>query len=224
MKKICILSLFFSLIFIVWCNVLWNKSEKEVTEIIWSRNCTWKWVNKIEWYANCTTTDGWRHVWDVWGHNFNWKWERSDPNWGVLEWYFYNWQFVAWKVTKNWISEKWLRKSVDGSSVVLELGKRYKWWNISLWEFDNEWNLSYGLYYVNIPQEGFMYFVWKNEDWYFVLPSWCARILNWKVQEITRTVTNTVYRDNWIQLSSALWDFYTLWSKYNPYTINLNFK
>ena len=138
MKKICILSLFFSLIFIVWCNVLWNKSEKEVTEIIWSRNCTWKWVNKIEWYANCTTTDGWRHVWDVWGHNFNWKWERSDPNWGVLEWYFYNWQFVAWKVTKNWISEKWLRKSVDGSSVVLELGKRYKWWNISLWEFDNE--------------------------------------------------------------------------------------
>ena len=170
--------------------------------------------------------------WDVWGSTFNWQWKLVTPDWEIQEWYFYNWKFRAGKVTKpNGDSVKWLWTKKDENTSTLELWKVFHKdnWNIELWDFNN-WYLSYWMRYTILNQIE-AYWVWKFiewslNDWYMTFPYWCWKLINWNAEEITRTVTNTVYRNDWVQLSKSnpLWDFYKLWSKYNPYTVQLELK
>lgn len=216
-----------------------SKLEKEIrelsgvegiTEHIWDWTCKWKWMNwKIQWTASCTKSDWSKYDWDVWNGKFNWKWIKVTENWGTEDGYFYNWWFIAWKITRsNGDSVKWLRMEKNNDTWTLEVWKIFYKdnWAIKLWDFDINWNLSYWMLYGVYNGTEF-YSVWNlanNNNEYIVTPSGCAKIINWNVQEITRTVTNTVYANSRIQLwsSSAFWDLYKLWGKYNPYTVNLN--
>ena len=204
--------------------------EEEVTEHIWDWTCKWKWMNwKIQWIASCTKSDWSKYDGDVWNGKFNWKWIKVTENGGIEDGYFYNWRFIAWKITRsNGDSVKWLRMEKNNDTWTLEVWKIFYKdnWAIKLWDFDINWNLSYWMLYGVYNGTEF-YSVWNlanNNNEYIVTPSGCAKIINWNVQEITRTVTNTVYANNRIQLwsSSAFWDLYKLWGKYNPYTVNLN--
>lgn len=229
-KKFILIMILFSLL-LSWCSELSNQSPRSITENIWSRTCTWKWVDKIEWYATCRTTDWWSYVWDIRWHKFNGKWKLITSDWETQDGYFYNWNIIAGKVTKNnGNAIKWLRRNTSGDANTLELWKIFqKNWDIRLWEFDIEWNFTYWLYYTNILNTS-AYVVGKFQgntlktELYFIATDWCAKFSNWEYKEITRTITNTVYKNNWIQLSNPLGDFYKLWSQYNPYTVKLELK
>ena len=216
-----------SIILLSWCTELCNKSEKTITETFWIRTvrtCVWTWVDKIEWYAECTSLSWHVYNWDVrWSH-FNWKWKLTTSNWVIQEWYFYNWYFVAWKQTEsNGNATKWLW-SLQSGNRTLEFWKEFRKsdWTIWLWDFDDNWQITYWLIYRNVLSYP-IYFVGNSsptkKDWYFVSSIWCAKYWpdGW-FKEITRTVTNTVYRNIWRTNTN------NLWTLLNPYVVNLNVK
>lgn len=241
MKKIFMFLLIIPLTLLLWCDNLCNKTEREITESFWNitfRTCKWQWIDKIEGYAECVSSSWDTYKWDVRWHNLNWKWIRINSNWDTLDWYFYKWFFIAWKVNwKNGDATKWMW-TPQWSWSRIELWKIFMKsnWHILLWDFDENWNLSYwmkeynGTFYVwdfnyNIFD---IYNTKYTYNWYGVNNNWCSKVINWEPTEITRivtkTITNTVYRNNWIQLSNPLGDFYKLWSQYNPYTVKLELK
>lgn len=226
MKKIFMFWLIIPLILLLWCDNLCNKTEREITETFWSRTCAWKWVDKIEWYATCKTTDWWSYFWDVRWHDFNWKWKLITSNWETQDGYFYNWSFIAGKVSfSNGDATKWLRTIIDNWTSMLEFWKNFskKTWKIMIWDFDN-WYLTYWMSSENWKTMAGEFRQWGLYNWYISVNNWCAMASNWNLREITRTITNTVYRNNGIQLSNPLGDLYKLWGKYNPYTVQLELK
>ena len=227
MKKNLLFVLLISIIFIGWCDILCEKTEEKITETLWGRTCVWKWVYKIEWYANCKTTDWWSYAWDIRWHKFNWKWKLTTPDWEIQDGYFYNWDFVAGKVSfSNGNASKWLRIPNDKWGSTLESWKTFTKnnWQILIWDFDENWYLKYWMNSLNWSivvgefKNGWIY------NWYLAFSNGCHLVSKWNIREITRTITNTVYRNNWIQLSNPLWDLYALWGKYNPYTVQLELK
>lgn len=233
MKKIFMFLLIIPLTLLLWCDNLCNKTEMEITETFWSRTCKWQWIDKIEGYAECISSSWDTYKWDVRWHNFNWKWIRINSNWDTIDWYFYEWFFIAWKV--NWAngdSTKWMR-APQWSWSRFEFWKRFRKndWQILLWDFDENWDLKYWMISFNwnisaweFKNQLYKWFNWLINwlyNWYISSNVACFKATNWNVSEITKTITNTVYRNNWIQLSNPLGDFYKLWSQYNPYTVKL---
>lgn len=222
MKKLLFLLVLFSVFFISWCDI----PVTMVTEYLWSWICVWQWnFWEIKWYANCKTSDWWTYNWDVWWHAFHWKWKLTTSGWQIQDWYFNNWDFVAWKVTfENGNSGKWLWSE----NWYVELWKFFykNNWNIEFWEYDSNWNISYWMRQATISELGEVLNVWnfKNNNlynWYINVSKWCFRVINWNLTEITRTVTNTVYRDMWVSWLSRLTQ---LWSIFNPYNVNVTIK
>jgi len=151
MKKIFMFLLIIPLTLLLWCDNLCNKTEREITETIWNRTCTWEWVDKIEWYATCFSTIWSSYEWDVRWHKLHWKWKVVKKDWTIFEWYFNEWYFIAWKITYEngdairWLwSPSWLDNYWRSISK-LELWKRFTKidWSIELGEFDNNDNLKY---------------------------------------------------------------------------------
>ena len=236
MKKIYFIGMLSLLVLsLLWCDNLCNKTEREITETFWNRTCTWKWVDKIEWYATCFSTIWSSYEWDVRWHKLHWKWKAVKKDWTIFEWYFNEWYFIAWKITYEngdairWLwSPSWL-DNYWGLISKLELWKRFTKinWSIELGEFDNNDNLKYwmkeynGTFYVwdfnynifDIYNTNYTY------NWYGVNNNWCSKVLNWIPTDITRTVANTVYRNIWFK--SALSQ---QWTVLNPYVVNLNVK
>lgn len=242
-RKTAYTLLYISIAFLLaWCNS-WDKSTKEITETIWNRTCTWKWVDKIEWYTTCFSTIWSSYEWDVRWHKLHWKWKVVKKDWTIFEWYFNEWYFIAWKITyKNGDAIRWLWSPLlnkDWESK-LELWKRFTKidWSIELGEFDNNDNLKYWMkeYNDTFYVWDFKFFITSNiEDlnnafntkyiynWYVVNNNWCSKVSNRKPTDITRTVTktitNTVYRNIWFK--SALSQ---QWTILNPYVVNLRIK
>lgn len=190
------------------------------------------WIDKIEGAATCSNPSWSSYKWDIRWHKFNWRWTLVYKDWGVQEWYFYNWKFVAWKIThSNGDSAKWLWREKDENTLTLELWKSFRKSDgkTELGDFENS-RLSYWMRYL-VLQWIESYRAWNFSDWdifnwYMIFPYWCGKFTNWNAEEITRTVTNTVYRDNGMQLSNKnpLWDYYSLWGKGNPYNVTVEFK
>ena len=209
-------------------------TETTVIEKIWDITCVWSWEkDEIKWQAICTYTwnNWWVYSWDFYNHTMNWLWKVEYNNGNIREWYFYNRAIVAWKISENnWDAIKWLWTWDEDGVHSLEMWKIFTKSNgaIRMWDFQDG-ELSYWMFYFNIEWiENYTLGKFNNwdiipNDWYFITSNWCAKLSNWNAKEITRTITNTVYRNN-IKLDSPLWDFYKLWSKYNPYTVQLELK
>jgi len=211
------------LLFLTWCDEFCDTSTKKITETIWNWTCVWQWVDKIEWQANCKTQDWWTYVWDVWWHNFNWKWKLITSNWEIRDGYFYNWSFIAGKVSfSNGDALKWLRTIIDNWASILESWKMFNKnsWVTIIWDFDENFNLKYWMKSYN----WFMTAVWEFRDWdiynwYISFDDSCWTVSNWNIKETTKTVTNTVYRNNWLTSSLG-----KQWTVLNPYVVNVNVK
>lgn len=199
-------------------------TETTVIETIWDMTCVWSWVNgEIRWHATCTYSwfNSKLYSGSFYNHNLNWYWivdidhqELNEDSALILrdilqEWYFYNWKLKIWKIWGGILFEIWFFED-DWN---LRQWMREFFWGYDVWDF--VWWVLFNWYSINSIN-------FKDN------PSWCKEYKNGVATDITKTVTktvtNTVYRNNNIKLDSPLWDFYKLWSKYNPYTVQLELK
>lgn len=222
MRKFLLFWMLLFVILLAWCDT----PVTTVTEYIWNWTCVWQWrLREIEWYANCKRSDWWSYEWDIWGSAFNWKWKLVTSEWEIQDWYFYNWMMVAGKVTwGNGNSWKWLW----GENWHVELWKFFykSNWTIQIWEFDSNWDLSYWMNKTTSPEFWEIFYLWNFKygfpyNWYITTSQGCSIAINWNISEVTRTITNTVYKNvgiNWLNRLNQLG------SKLNPYNVNVTIK
>lgn len=224
-------------------------TEMTVVETIWDMTCIWSWVNwEIRWHANCTYSwfNSKLYSGDIYNHNLNWygvididnkDWLMYTTTWKSIlqEWLFYNWVLVAWLDNENY--KKGVRIEKD-NWLSLSLWKTNTFFEWEIWEFDENWYLKYWYSWVadldsldslDLDSSKLWYYVWEFNnwalsDWYLVGPWWCKKYINGVMTDVTKTVTNTVYRNNPIDITKGLVPINPLWSQSNPYNVKIELK
>ena len=222
--------------------VLKLTTESIVVEKVWDMTCIWSWVNwEIRWHANCTYSwfNSKLYSGDIYNHNLNWygiididnkDWLTYTTTWKFIlqEWLFYNWVLVAWLDNENYKRGVRIEKDNWLSLSLWETNTFFEW---EIWEFNENWYLKYWTKYSMVTDgsnSDLQYYVWQFNNWvlsnwYLVNPWWCKKYKNGVITDITKTVTNTVYRNN-IDITKGLVPINPLWSQSNPYNVKIELK